>query len=381
MVEMNIDQDLSQFSDMAYRTCVAIYLLALAVSLVYYGMVRIANELRSARATEMAKLRKDAKASSSVGAGASVGASGGGVATLECDGDSIEDSTAGDSTINSDGALGSSDAALEARLPERLQADNVIARVKRADRWGGFTQALVWLGIAVHFLQVVLRGSATHRFPWGNLFEYITMVTLFGMVITAFVIRRKSMRVMWPWILVPVVAVMFYAGTKLYAETAPLVPSLRSYWFVIHVSIVSIGGGIGLVSGIASLMYLFRKSQPKGQEKGIMGAIISPLPAAEKLDALAYRACVWTLPIFGLGIIFGAIWADAAWGRFWGWDPKETVSLVTWILYAAYLHARATPGFRKAAAWINVTAFATMVFNLFFINIVISGLHSYAGLN
>ena len=111
MVEMNIDQDLSQFSDMAYRTCVAIYLLALAVSLVYYGMVRIANELRSARATEIAKLRKDAKASSAVGAGASVGASGGGVATLERDGDSIEDSTAGDSTINSDGALGSSDAA------------------------------------------------------------------------------------------------------------------------------------------------------------------------------------------------------------------------------------------------------------------------------
>ena len=201
---------------------------------------------------------------------------------------------------------------LEARLPERLQADNVITRVKRADRWGGFTQALVWLGIAVHFLQVVLRGSATHRFPWGNLFEYITMVTLFGMVITAFVIRRKSMRVMWPWILVPVVAVMFYAGTKLYAETAPLVPSLRSYWFVIHVSVVSIGGGIGLVSGIASLMYLFRKSQPKGQEKGIMGAIISPLPAAEKLDALAYRACVYLTHLRSWHHLRRYL-ADAAW--------------------------------------------------------------------
>ena len=381
MVEMNIDQDLSQFSDMAYRTSVAIYLLALAVSLIYYGMVRIANELRSARAAELAKMRKDSKAASTVGAGATVGASGGGVDTLERDRDSLNDAATDDSATDTTGVLDSREAALDARLPERLRAVNVISRVKRADKWGGITQALVWLGIAVHFLQVVLRGSATHRFPWGNLFEYITMVTLFGMVITAFVIRQKSMRVMWPWILVPVVAVMFYAGTKLYAETAPLVPSLRSYWFVIHVSIVSIGGGIGLVSGIASLMYLFRRAQPKGQEKGILGAIISPLPAAEKLDALAYRACVWTLPIFGLGLIFGAIWADAAWGRFWGWDPKETVSLVTWILYAAYLHARATPGFRKAAAWINVTAFATMVFNLFFINIVISGLHSYAGLN
>lgn len=381
MIEMNIDQDLSQFSDLAYRTSVGIYLLALAVSLVFYGMVRVVNELRSARAAEMAKLREGSKAK--VGAGVSTAGSGGGVATLERGENPYgsDDATAEPSHEQTDVSLDSSDVAYDALLPERLRADNVIARAKRADRWGGITQALVWLGIAVHFLQVVLRGTATHRFPWGNLFEYITMVTLFGMVITAFVIRRKSMRVMWPWVLVPVVAVMFYAGTKLYAETAPLVPSLRSYWFVVHVSVVSIGGGIGLVSGIASLMYLFRKAQPKGQEKGILGVIISPLPAAEKLDALAYRAGVWTLPIFGLGVIFGAIWADAAWGRFWGWDPKETVSLVTWILYAAYLHARATPGFRKAAAWINVTAFATMVFNLFFINIVIAGLHSYAGLN
>ena len=81
-------------------------------------------------------------------------------------------------------------------------------------------------------------------------------------------------------------------------------------------------------------------------------------------------------------MIFGAIWAHFAWGRFWGWDPKETISLITWLLYAAYLHARATPGMRgKPAAWINVVAFATMVFNLFFINMVVSGLHSYAGLN
>ena len=87
-------------------------------------------------------------------------------------------------------------------------------------------------------------------------------------------------------------------------------------------------------------------------------------------------------PLFGLGVVFGAIWAEVAWGRFWGWDPKETVSFVTWIVYAGYLHARATSGWRNAAAaWINILGFATMVFNLFFINMVVSGLHSYAGLN
>jgi cytochrome c biogenesis protein len=119
-----------------------------------------------------------------------------------------------------------------------------------------------------------------------------------------------------------------------------------------------------------------------GQEKGFFGAIAKPLPSAKTLDAIAYRAAIWALPIFGLGVVLGALWAEAAWGRFWGWDPKETVSFITWMLYAAYLHARATSGWRdQRAAWINVFAFATMVFNLFFINIVVSGLHSYAGLN
>ena len=136
------------------------------------------------------------------------------------------------------------------------------------------------------------------------------------------------------------------------------------------------------MSGVASLMYLLRRKYPKGEEQGWLGTIAAPLPDATKLDALAYRTAVWALPIFGLGIIFGAIWANAAWGRPWGWDPKETVSFITWILYAAYLHARATPGWRgRKSAWINVFAFATMVFNLFFINMVVSGLHSYAGLN
>ena len=107
-----------------------------------------------------------------------------------------------------------------------------------------------------------------------------------------------------------------------------------------------------------------------------------PLPSAKTLDAIAYRTIIVTVPVFGLGIVLGAIWAESAWGRFWAWDPKETVSLITWMLYAAYLHARATAGWRDAkAAWINILGLATMVFNLFFINLVVSGLHSYAGLN
>ena len=110
--------------------------------------------------------------------------------------------------------------------------------------------------------------------------------------------------------------------------------------------------------------------------------IVTKLPDAQTLDRIAYRTSIFAFPVFGFGVIFGAIWAEEAWGRYWGWDPKETVAFITWVIYAAYLHARSTAGWRdKKAAWINVIGFVAMVFNLFFINLVTVGLHSYAGVN
>ncbi len=109
--------------------------------------------------------------------------------------------------------------------------------------------------------------------------------------------------------------------------------------------------------------------------------VVDRIPSADTLDRLAYKCVVFGFPLFGLGVICGAIWAESAWGRFWGWDPKETVSFIAWVIYAAYLHARATAGWRNnAAAWINVAGFVALLFNLFIINLVVSGLHSYAGL-
>lgn len=342
---MLIDQNLSDFSDLAFKTAIGLYLLALVVSLIYYGRVHLLGEARRERAKQLAGLQETVQARQKVAVGA---------------GSSGADQPPADTQVE------------DSLLPERLQADTIIKKSKFADKFGGVAQALVWLGVAMHLVHSTTRGMANGRFPWGNLFEYIMTITLIAMLISVFMVSRKSMRVLWPWILTPVVALMFYGGTQLYAESGPLVPALNSYWYTIHVSTVSIGGSIGLISGVFSIMYLLRVSS--------FGNKLSALPSADKLDALAYRTCVWALPIFGLGVIFGAIWADGAWGRFWGWDPKETVSLITWILYAAFLHARATPGWRKFSSWINVVAFGSMVFNLFFINLVVSGLHSYAGL-
>lgn len=345
---MLVDTTFANFSDLAYKTALLLYIAALVVSLIYYATARLVDELRSSRAAALNAAKGQASA---------------------------------EATAPRDGA------ADESALDPRLQAANILKRSKRADTLGGITQALVWVAIAVHLTHTITRGLATGRIPFANLFEYIMTISLAAMVISAIFINRKSMRIMWPWVLTPIVALIFYAGTALYAASGPLVPALNSYWFNIHVSTVSIGGSVGLISGVFSVMYLIRRAYEERTATGTgtvsrpLAFIASPLPDASKLDALAYRTAVWALPIFGLGIIFGAIWADAAWGRFWGWDPKETVSFITWIMYAAFLHARATPGIRRHSAWINVLAFGTMVFNLFFINMVVSGLHSYAGLN
>lgn len=262
-----------------------------------------------------------------------------------------------------------------------FHADEARVREEKADKLGGMTQMLIWLGIVLHVTAIVLRGLATHRFPFGNLYEYVLMVTAGVLIVANIAMQRKEWRTLWPWMLTPILALMFYGSTKLYAESAPVVPALQSHWLPIHVTVVSLGASISVVSGIASLLTMLRVWQPKGAERSFAGVVAKPLPSAKKLDQLAYRLGIIALPTLGLGIVLGAIWAESAWGRFWGWDPKETVSFATWILYAAYLHARATPSWRKFSPWINIAATSLMVFNLFFINMVVSGLHSYAGLN
>ncbi|ALC04943.1 cytochrome C assembly protein [Corynebacterium deserti GIMN1.010] len=332
---MPVNQTYAEFSDTAFVSAYIIYVLALILSLVYYVKQQGIIDAR----------RERARVDELVAAGS--------VSTSDSD--------------VSDGLV---------------DEDDLSAREDSARKLANMTQSLMWLGVLIHLTSVIMRALSASRFPFGNLYEYILMVTLFAMIGATIILQRPQFRVMWPWILTPMLALLFYGGTELYSDSAPVVPALQSFWFPIHVSSVSIGASIGIVSGIASLLYLLRMWQPKGKEKGFFGAVAKPLPSAKTLDNLAYKTAIWTVPIFGLGVILGAIWAEAAWGRFWGWDPKETVSFITWVLYAGYLHARATAGWRNTnAAWINILALATMIFNLFFINIVVAGLHSYAGLN
>jgi len=249
------------------------------------------------------------------------------------------------------------------------------------ERVGRAGLAVIYLGIGLLLACIVLRGLATMRVPWGNMYEFINLTCFSGLVAGAIVLRRPQYRALWVFLLVPVLVLLTVSGRWLYANAAPVMPALQSYWLPIHVSVVSLGSGVFLVAGIASILFLLRTSRLGDPDTpGALARMVQRFPDAHTLDRVAYRTTIFAFPVFGFGVIFGAIWAEEAWGRYWGWDPKETVSFVAWVVYATYLHARSTAGWRdRKAAWINVMGFVAMVFNLFFVNLVTVGLHSYAG--
>lgn len=242
----------------------------------------------------------------------------------------------------------------------------------RSERFARMAVSLTVLGALLQFSSIAARGLAAERWPLGNMYEFTSAICLAAVVGWLIMLRRSPVaRAVGPFVLLPVVVLLFLAGTVLYAQAAPVVPALQSYWLVIHVTTITISSGLLLVPGVASVLFLVRDA----------GYLADRLPSSDVLDRLAYRTTIIAFPLFTFAVIAGAIWAEAAWGRFWGWDPKETIAFVSWVVYAAYLHARATAGWRATrAAWINVAGFATVLFNLFFINMVVAGLHSYAGL-
>lgn len=344
---MPVNETLSQYSDYSYTTAVAIYVLAMIFFLV---------EQSFGAKGRMAAQRTRERAKTLVGAG--------GPSAADTD-DTVADAASG-TTVSDPGA---------ATPPPGGRG-----RRSRPERIGRMGAALLILGALLHLSALVLRGLATSRVPWGNMYEYIMAVCFVAVVAWLVVIRKSPVRHLTSFVLLPVVILMFVGGTMLYAVAAPVQPALQSYWLVIHVSAAIIASGVFLVPGVASIMYLIRTAHEANPAK--FAKFAPKLPESDALDRIAYRTTVFAFPVFTFGVLCGAVWAEAAWGRFWGWDPKETVAFIAWVIYAAYLHSRATAGWRgKRAAWINVVGFSATVFNLFFVNLVTSGLHSYAGVS
>jgi cytochrome c-type biogenesis protein CcsB len=276
-------------------------------------------------------------------------------------------------------------------LPPADQPPPTASGVERrsiGDRFGRAAVAITVLGVLIHGSSILLRGLGEHRLPWGNMYEFSTVVGFIAVV--AFLValaRAPQIRYLGLFVMVPVIIVMFLAGTVLYAKAQPLVPALQSYWLGIHVTLAAGSEGILMTSAVMTMLFLIRQKYDRQMAAGVTRlrfpvSLGRRLPVAEQLDKVAYRTVAFAFPLYTIGIICGAIWAEAAWGRYWGWDPKETWAFIAWVIYAAYLHARATAGWKgRAAAWINLLGFGAMTFNFFVVNIFISGLHSYAGLN
>ncbi|MEV6317274.1 c-type cytochrome biogenesis protein CcsB [Streptomyces sp. NPDC051776] len=259
---------------------------------------------------------------------------------------------------------------------------------EQGDLYGRVAISLTVLAFLLHAVGVVARALSVERAPWGNMYEFSTTFSAVAVgVYIVFLATKKNVR----WIGLPLVTTVLLdlglAVTVLYTDSDQLVPALHSYWLWIHVSCAIISGAVLYLGFVGTLLYLFRDryeaklAAPVGKRPGAFASsVLERLPSAASLDKFAYRINATVFPLWTFTIIAGAIWAEAAWGRYWGWDPKEVWSFITWVAYACYLHARATAGWKgRKAAYIALVAFACFLFNYYGVNFFINGRHSYDG--
>jgi cytochrome c-type biogenesis protein CcsB len=257
--------------------------------------------------------------------------------------------------------------------------------IGQAGRWIQVAMALAAVGVVAHATAVVTRGFAVHRAPWGNMYEFVTALTCVAAIFFVFVMIRYRAWALGVFVMGAVVVCLGLAETLIYTAAGELVPALQSYWLDIHVTAMTLATGIFFVAAVLGVVYLaadrYNRRVAAGRaEPG--NAIMRRLPTMEQLDRLTYRTVVFGFPVWTFGVIAGGIWADQAWGRYWGWDPVETWAFITWVLYAAFLHARSTAGFRgRRAHYIQLLGFASLMFNILVVQVFITGLHSYAGVS
>jgi cytochrome c-type biogenesis protein CcsB len=257
--------------------------------------------------------------------------------------------------------------------------------IQEAGPWVRAAVALSALGALAHVVAVTTRGLAVHRAPWGNMYEFITALTCVAAIFFCYILVRYRAWTLGVFVMGAVVVALGLAQALINTPAGPLVPALQSYWLSIHVTAMTLATGIFFVAAVLGIMYLvaerYRKRVAAGKAQPGNG-LIARIPSAAQLDKLTYRTVIFGFPVWTFGVIAGAIWADQAWGRYWGWDPVETWAFITWVIYAAYLHARATAGWRGARAhYIQLLGFASLVTNMLIVQVFVTGMHSYAGVS
>ncbi len=247
--------------------------------------------------------------------------------------------------------------------------------------------ALTVVAAFVHFIAVVARGLAADpvRVPWGNMYEFALMGTWVVTVGYLLLYRRYSLSWLSPVVTGFVLVTLMVDVLVLYTPVVPLRDALQSPWLVIHVIAAIIATGAFTLGGMVSALFLVKERWQRRQAEGTAtraGGYLARLPELAVLDRVAYRTHAFAFPIWTFAaLIAGPIWAYYAWGRYWGWDPKEVWAFITWVVYAAYLHARATSGWKgRSAAVVALVGLATLWFNFVGINFFFGSgsMHSYA---
>lgn len=249
---------------------------------------------------------------------------------------------------------------------------------RREEQFARLGLAVTLVAAVVHVLAVVLRGVAAERAPWGNMYEFITSSLAMAMVIYLVAVLGFGLRGFGLPVSLLASLGVGVAVTVFYVDVSPLMPALHSVWFIIHIVAAALAGAVFNIGAIAAALYLVKQ---RAERRGPLPGYLARLPETQALDRISYRLHAFAFPLWTFTVAAGAVWAQYAWGRFWGWDPKETWSLVTWIVYAAYLHARATAGWKGTrAAVLALVGLVSFWWNFVGVNLLLNGLHSYAGI-
>ncbi len=242
--------------------------------------------------------------------------------------------------------------------------------------------ALTLIAAVIHGAGVLSRGLAAGRVPWGNMYEFCTTGGFVVAAVFLIVLTRRDLRFLGTFVIGLVLVMLTAASVAFWTPAGHLVPALQSYWLVIHVSIAVMSSALFTLTFAMSVLQLMQSRREGALEQG--GPDKAPfmrlVPSALSLENMAYRINAIAFVGWTLTLMFGSIWAEAAWGRFWGWDTKEVWTFVIWVVYAGYLHARATRGWTGTrAAWLSIVGYLCVVFNFTIVNVYFAGLHSYAG--
>jgi cytochrome c-type biogenesis protein CcsB len=266
----------------------------------------------------------------------------------------------------------------------RLSSEKKALR-KTASRFetGGLI-ALI-LAAALHGTGVVLRGIAASRVPWANMYEFAITGTFVVVVIFLAAFYIKDVRPLATFVSGFVLLALGITSQNFYVEVKSLMPALQYYWLVIHVIVAVLATAFFNIAAGLSIAYLFKTANWVQQGKKASVArfrrILEIFPTAEKLEKLSYRFNIVGFILWSFTLIAGAIWAERAWHRYWGWDTKEVWTFIIWTIYAGYLHANATRGWSgKRSAWLVVIGFLAILFNFTIVNLYFKGLHVYSGL-